>query len=103
RLIRFFLAAGGVWRGISILYPKHRISRRTYLCAVALSLLLGACSQSLDAIDNIQTSSVGSSTRGYSMKERECLARAMFFESRRSSRDGLVAVGTVVMNRVDSG
>ncbi len=26
----------------------------------------------------------------------------MFFESNRSSRDGLVAVGTVVMNRVDS-
>ncbi|TKT75111.1 cell wall hydrolase [Aquamicrobium sp. LC103] len=27
----------------------------------------------------------------------------MFFESNRSSRDGLVAVGTVVMNRLDSG
>lgn len=30
------------------------------------------------------------------------MARAMFFESRRSSRDGLVAVGTVVMNRLRS-
>ena len=29
--------------------------------------------------------------------------RAMFFESNRSSRDGLIAVGTVVMNRVRSG
>ena len=27
----------------------------------------------------------------------------MFFESHRSSREGLVAVGTVVMNRVNSG
>jgi len=32
----------------------------------------------------------------------ECLERAMFFESNRSSRDGLVAVGNVVMNRVQS-
>lgn len=39
---------------------------------------------------------------GYSMKDRECMARAMFFESKRSSREGLVAVGTVVMNRLRS-
>lgn len=32
----------------------------------------------------------------------ECLARAMYFESNRSSRDGMVAVGSVVMNRVNS-
>lgn len=36
------------------------------------------------------------------MSERECLARAMYFESNRSSGDGLMAVGTVVMNRVAS-
>ncbi|WP_245444888.1 cell wall hydrolase [Pseudaminobacter soli (ex Li et al. 2025)] len=40
---------------------------------------------------------------GYTTKDRECLARAMFFESNRSSREGLVAVGTVVMNRLQSG
>jgi spore germination cell wall hydrolase CwlJ-like protein len=34
--------------------------------------------------------------------ERDCLVRAMYFESQRSSREGLLAVGTVVMNRVDS-
>ena len=34
--------------------------------------------------------------------ERECLVRAMYFESNRSSHDGLMAVGTVVMNRVKS-
>jgi spore germination cell wall hydrolase CwlJ-like protein len=34
--------------------------------------------------------------------ERMCLIRAMYFESNRSSRDGLMAVGTVVMNRVAS-
>lgn len=32
--------------------------------------------------------------------ERDCLMRAMYFESNRSSDDGLLAVGTVVMNRV---
>lgn len=31
-----------------------------------------------------------------------CMARAMYFESNRSSRDGMIAVGTVVMNRVKS-
>ncbi|WP_162243940.1 cell wall hydrolase [Aurantimonas sp. Leaf443] len=35
--------------------------------------------------------------------EQECLARAMYFESNRSSREGMLAVGTVVMNRVKSG
>lgn len=31
------------------------------------------------------------------------MERAMYFESNRSSRDGMVAVGSVVMNRVESG
>ncbi len=35
--------------------------------------------------------------------DEECLARAMYFESNRSSRDGMIAVGSVVMNRVESG
>lgn len=35
--------------------------------------------------------------------ELECMERAMYFESGRSSRDGLIAVGSVVMNRVESG
>jgi len=34
--------------------------------------------------------------------EIECMARAMYFESNRSSRDGMIAVGSVVMNRVQS-
>jgi spore germination cell wall hydrolase CwlJ-like protein len=35
-------------------------------------------------------------------RERECLVRAMYFESNRSSETGLLGVGTVVMNRVES-
>ncbi len=41
----------------------------------------------------------GVKTFTYTAKDRECLERAMFFESNRSSPDGLMAVGTVVMNR----
>ena len=37
-----------------------------------------------------------------SSQAQECMARAMYFESNRSSRDGMVAVGSVVMNRVAS-
>lgn len=35
-------------------------------------------------------------------REKECLVRAMYFESNRSSDGGLLGVGTVVMNRVES-
>jgi hypothetical protein len=37
------------------------------------------------------------------LSEKECLVRAMYFESNRSSDEGLLAVGTVVMNRLESG
>jgi spore germination cell wall hydrolase CwlJ-like protein len=33
------------------------------------------------------------------MSEKECMMRAMYFESNRSSADGMLAVGTVVINR----
>ena len=39
---------------------------------------------------------------GGRLSEQECMERAMYFESNRSSRDGMVAVGSVVMNRVRS-
>jgi len=80
------------------------LSRFPALCAVALSGALAACTQSADVLDGVTTSAVTARSYGYATtKERECLARAMFFESHRSSREGLVAVGTVVMNRVESG
>ena len=34
--------------------------------------------------------------------ELECMERAIYFEANRSSRDGMIAVGSVVMNRVES-
>lgn len=39
----------------------------------------------------------------FSSRDHECLARAMYFESNRSSREGMLAVGSVVMNRVQAG
>ena len=40
---------------------------------------------------------------GQRLTELDCMERAMYFESNRSSRDGMIAVGSVVMNRVESG
>ncbi|MDO5613381.1 MAG: cell wall hydrolase [Paracoccus sp. (in: a-proteobacteria)] len=34
--------------------------------------------------------------------ELDCMERAIYFEANRSSREGMIAVGTVVMNRVNS-
>jgi hypothetical protein len=34
------------------------------------------------------------------LSDRECMTRVMYFESNRSSEDGMVAVGTTVMNRL---
>ncbi|WP_375597308.1 cell wall hydrolase [Devosia sp. Naph2] len=34
------------------------------------------------------------------LSEKECMMRAMYFESNRSSAEGMLAVGTVVMNRL---
>jgi spore germination cell wall hydrolase CwlJ-like protein len=68
--------------------------------ALLIASFLSACSQSGGGIDDVMTSAL---PKKHTSDERECLARAMFFESNRSSRDGLVAVGTVVMNRLDSG
>lgn len=70
-------------------------------CAVALSLVVSACTSSSDLLDDVVTSSV--KPVAATASNRDCMARAMFFESNRSSREGLVAVGTVVMNRVNSG
>ena len=80
---------------------KYSRSAQSF-CALAFLSFLTACSQSADALDSVTTSSIAK-PYAYSGKDKECLARAMFFESNRSSRDGLVAVGTVVMNRLESG
>ncbi|MBS3649018.1 cell wall hydrolase [Pseudaminobacter sp. 19-2017] len=71
--------------------------------AVVLPLAIAACSQSTDMDGGMNSMAMPARHYGYSAADRECLMRAMFFEADRSSRDGLVAVGTVVMNRLRSG
>lgn len=77
------------------------------LLGVVISpLFLAACSQTTSHGMSSLTDAITPgflSSRGHTPKDRECLERAMFFESNRSSRDGMIAVGTVVMNRLRSG
>ena len=80
------------------------------LGAVISPLFLAACSQTTShgmsvasLTDAITPSFLSSRSYSHTPKEKECLERAMFFESNRSSRDGMIAVGTVVMNRLRSG
>lgn len=49
-----------------------------------------------------QSPEISSMVTIFDNSEKECLVRAMYFESNRSSEAGMMAVGTVVMNRVDS-
>lgn len=77
---------------------------------VTSPLFLAGCSQttsshgmSVSGLTDALTPSFLTSRSSHSLKDRECLERAMFFESNRSSRDGMIAVGTVVMNRLRSG
>ena len=84
-----------------------RVKAPFVLGAVGCVSLLAGCSQTTQGLsaanlsDGVLPTHVTSYQ--YTMKDRECLQRAMFFESNRSSRDGMVGVGTVVMNRLKSG
>ncbi|UIJ72030.1 cell wall hydrolase [Aurantimonas sp. HBX-1] len=75
-----------------------RPSRRLSLSAIVLLpplALAGCVGTGADLEEAVKPLSYGPS--------QECLARAMYFESNRSSESGMMAVGTVVMNRVESG
>ncbi|MDO6589383.1 cell wall hydrolase [Loktanella sp. D2R18] len=61
-------------------------------------LLIGACV----AVCGVAGCSREPQATRASASDIDCLARAMYFETNRSSRDGMVAVGSVVMNRVQS-
>ncbi len=73
--------------------------------------LLGACS--ISPVETAATAAPAAKTPHEARKraielakadprEKECLVRAMYFESNRSSEAGLLGVGTVVLNRVES-
>lgn len=84
------------------MFPKPVKNPVARSCALFVSIAVAGCTQSTGVLEEFATSSTHRTTSGYSTRDKECMARAMFFESHRSSREGMVAVGTVVMNRVDS-
>ncbi|MGH6865533.1 MAG: cell wall hydrolase [Methyloceanibacter sp.] len=65
-----------------------------------IALLVAACMPWLPGCTGQAPSGKGrTAVLTGSAAERDCLVRAMYFESNRSSHDDLMAVGTVVMNR----
>lgn len=64
--------------------------------------LISGCSMTQNSSGKDMANLKSDQSYSYPLRERACLERAMFFEANRSSREGLVAVGTVVMNRVNS-
>jgi spore germination cell wall hydrolase CwlJ-like protein len=76
---------------------------RSILFAAA-AIGLSACAAGTDLSGGASSADSASLATPHlgSLRTRDCLMRAMYFESNRSSREGLLAVGTVVMNRVES-
>jgi spore germination cell wall hydrolase CwlJ-like protein len=55
------------------------------------------------ALASCGAAAAGGERRAASAADRDCVARAMYFESVKTAEDGMLAVGTVVMNRLKSG
>ncbi len=74
------------------------------LLAVIAAATLSACKTGPTIDDGGSSFSTASYSKPHfgALGAQNCLMRAMYFESIRSSREGLLAVGTVVMNRVES-
>ncbi|WP_375460783.1 cell wall hydrolase [uncultured Enterovirga sp.] len=64
--------------------------------AALAALASGGCVQTQAPANNLLALNA-------STEDRDCMARAMYFESKRSSTDGMLAVGTIVANRLQSG
>lgn len=87
-----------------------RAQRKLGACLSGL-LLVGLAATSCTTTQKAAPSSRSSTkpirpakvTYNYTAKDRDCLERAMYFESEHSDHDGYMAVGTVVMNRLTSG
>ncbi|EJF75412.1 cell wall hydrolase [Bartonella alsatica] len=69
-------------------------------CFIAPLVIVG-CASNHFGVRNVNDNKKTKTVR-YPLTERQCLMRAMYFESNRTSREGMIAVGTVVMNRVNS-
>lgn len=92
--------------------PIRRPRRAFPLLLVLAAPVLGACSLSPVETAATQAAPVAKTPQEARKRaielakadprEKDCLVRAMYFESNRSSDSGLLGVGTVVLNRVES-
>jgi spore germination cell wall hydrolase CwlJ-like protein len=92
-------------------FLRHRRKAIPLLIGLAAPAL-GACS--LSPVETAATKPTQTATKPHEKRkqaielakadprEKECLVRAMYFESNRSSEAGLLGVGTVVLNRVEA-
>lgn len=92
-------------------FLRHRRKAIPLLIGLAAPAL-GACS--LSPVETAATKPTPTATKPHEKRkqaielakadprEKECLVRAMYFESNRSSEAGLLGVGTVVLNRVEA-
>lgn len=81
---------------------------RRVACLIGFVLLAGCTSsQTTSSITKANVAPIGNMPQkqvySYTAADRECLKRAMYFESKRSSKNGFMAVGSVIMNRLTSG
>lgn len=76
---------------------------RTLLAMSLVGLAGGGCGVS-PVVGDLTTGSLKTAkvVEAPTLADKECLERAMYFESQRSDEEGLLAVGTVVMNRLDA-
>ncbi|MBK3398881.1 MULTISPECIES: cell wall hydrolase [Methylobacterium] len=72
------------------------------LAALAAAPHLGGCSLVPHGVETTGSLPDRKQLAAVTPADRDCLARAMYFESNRSSEEGLLAVGTVVMNRLEA-
>ncbi len=70
---------------------------------MALKFLTASRCNALLMLALLGLGACASGPRYRTMTAHECMQRVMYFESNRSSPEGMVAVGTVVMNRLNSG
>lgn len=80
----------------------HRLPALVALSsALVLAGLAGAEAARQTRASKVERSEKSAAAR--TMSDRECLARAMYFESNRNREDGMLAVGTIVANRLEAG
>ncbi|MEH3148206.1 MAG: cell wall hydrolase [Methylobacterium frigidaeris] len=83
--------------------PRIRSFPIAALAVVVTAPHLGGCSVFQPGFDTTGSLPKGSKQlAAVTPADKDCLTRAMYFESNRSSEEGLFAVGTVVMNRLEA-